>query len=201
MKKILILLIALFSVNCYSQNLGIGFRLGDPSGLTFKKYMGDKAIELSIGRTYIFEGSRWYNNRFDNWYKKKYNYKEFDYLGFYRVTAPLGLQVHYLFQKPINGTSSDVGILDWYLGFGGQLRYQSYSFDYRYKVSGDPNWYYVNRERVSDLDLGVDGVVGLEYKFSKVPIAAFLDFTLSMEIFNDPFIFWGQGGIGARYNF
>ena len=66
--------------------------------------------------------------------------------------------------------------------------------------SGDPNWY-TTTDRVTEIDVGVDGVIGLEYKFPKVPIAVFADFTLAMELYPDPFIPWGQFGIGARYNF
>ena len=45
------------------------------------------------------------------------------------------------------------------------------------------------------------GVIGLEYTFSKVPISLFLDGTLFMEIFDDPFLFRPQAGTGARFRF
>ncbi|MBK6832505.1 MAG: hypothetical protein IPG92_18020 [Flavobacteriales bacterium] len=48
---------------------------------------------------------------------------------------------------------------------------------------------------------GADGVIGLEYTFSKVPISLFLDGTLFMEIFDDPFLFRPQAGTGARFRF
>gem|GEM_PF-567780 len=201
MKKLLVTALIFLSVSAYSQNFGVGFRFGDPSGITLKKYLGDKALEISFGRTGIFYGNNWYYNNFDHWYKHKhYNYEDLQYLNFYHLSPPLGLQVHYLYQKGIKGTDSDVGVLDWYIGFGGQLSFQNYSYDYRYKIAGDPDWYYVTKERVTDIGIGADGVIGLEYKFI-APFAIFLDFTLDMEIYDDPFLFWGQGGIGARYNF
>lgn len=198
MKKVFVIILVLFSFHSIAQNNGIGFRLGDPSGITYKRYMGDKALEISLGRTHVFYGNNWYYNRFDVWYKnKEYYYDDLKYIAYNRSAPPLGLQVHYLFQKPINGTSSSTGTLDWYLGFGGQLSFQSYRYVYDYKVDGV--WYRTD-DRVTDIDLGADGVIGLEYKFS-APFAIFLDFTLSMEIFDNPFLFWGQGGIGVRYNF
>ena len=45
MKKVLVLILVLFSFQSIAQNNGIGFRLGDPSGITYKRYMGDKALE------------------------------------------------------------------------------------------------------------------------------------------------------------
>ena len=78
---------------------------------------------------------------------------------------------------------------------------QTYTFDYRYKLFGSPEWYYAEGDRVTDIDIGADGVIGLEYTFNKIPLSLFVDATLFMEIVDQPFRFWFQGGIGARYNF
>lgn len=198
MKKVLVLILVLFSFQSIAQNNGFGFRLGDLSGLTYKKYMGSKALEISLGRTHVFYGNHWYNERFEGWYKdKKYYYDDMHYIAFDKGVGALGLQVHYLFQKPINGTSSSTGSLDWYFGIGGQINFHSYRYVYEYKVNG---LWYQSRDRVTNIDLGADGVIGLEYKFSQ-PFSIFIDATLFMEIFDDLFLPWGQGGIGARYNF
>ncbi|HAQ61633.1 TPA: hypothetical protein DCR49_06495 [Candidatus Delongbacteria bacterium] len=163
---------------------GIGIRLGDPSGLTVKKYFGNNSLEFSLGRSHT-----WYNDRYyDDYYHDYYD----DYKDYKVISDPIGFQCHYLFQKPINRIGDQrVGGLDWYYGFGGQLITQSYYI------------YYDNdtREKFTDLDLGADGVIGLEYRFKNSPISMFLDLTLMMEIFDDPFYFWTNGGIGVRYNF
>ena len=199
MKKLLVAALIFLSFSAYSQNTGLGFRFGDPSGLTFKKYFGSKALEISLGRSYMFYGDKWYNDHFDHWYKNKnFYYDEYVYYGYDRASFPFGLQVHYLFQKAIKGTDSDVGTLDWYIGVGGQFRILSYKYYYDYKIDGI---WHTQTERVTDFDIGADGVIGLEYKFSNAPFAVFLDFTLDMELYDDPFIFWGQPGIGLRYNF
>lgn len=179
---------------------GLGVRLGDPSGITVKKYMSKNALELSFGRTYVWGHRNWYNDRFNYWYgNQKFGYKEFQYIG-YRSSAPLGLQLHYLFNNPVKNVKNAEG-LHWYYGIGAQFRFQSYDFDYRYKLDGDPDWYYARGERVTDIDLGVDGVLGLEYRFKTVPFSLFADITLFMEVLDDPFVFWTQGGAGVRYNF
>jgi hypothetical protein len=91
--------------------------------------------------------------------------------------------------------------LDWYYGFGAQLRMQRFRYDYRYKLEGNNEWYVVYDADVVETDLGLDGVLGVEYKFPDAPVALFMDGTLFMEIIDDPFLFRPQFGIGARYMF
>jgi hypothetical protein len=51
------------------------------------------------------------------------------------------------------------------------------------------------------LDLGIDGVLGLEYTLSEIPFSIFADLIFFVEIIDDPLILWPQGGAGLRYNF
>jgi len=192
-----ILVLSLFTGSASAQSWGIGVRLGDPSGLSVKKYGNGHAWEFSLGRTHLFSNSRYYNDRYYNWYNdQNYGYKEHELIN-YRSSVPIGLQVHYLIQKPVANAAG----LHWYFGFGGQLRTQRIDYDYRYKVENGPDWVYVNNESVIETDLGLDGVIGLEYLFADAPVAIFLDATLFMELFNDPFVFDAQGGLGVRYTF
>lgn len=209
MKKIYLIVLLILLTNSFSAlaqkgssnpNFGIGLRLGDPLGISVKKYINNNALELSIGRSYMFNGNaRYYDKRFDDWYEDWYkdytHYKDFNYIGYSR-TAPISFQLHYLFQKDLKGVDN----LQWYWGIGAQVRFQKYSYDYRYKLDGNPDWFYAS-ERITDLDLGADGVIGLEYTMSDIPLSFFGDVTLFMEVADNPFAFWFQGGIGARYNF
>lgn len=194
----------LISINSYGQNnLGVGLRFGDPTGITLKKYMGKNALEFNLGRSYGWYGrGRYYTNHFNTWYSnKKYAYADYQYLG-YNTPLPLTLQGHYLWHNNFNKIGNGkLNGLTWYFGTGAQFRYRTFYYEYRYKVSGDPNWYYVDRERVSDIDLGIDGVIGFEYTFKQVPLSVFLDMNLFMELVNEPFWFDVQGGTGLRYNF
>lgn len=192
------------SMQSYGQNkLGLGLRFGDPTGISIKKYLSKNALEFNLGRSYDFyNGNGYYNNYFDNWYKdKKFGYADYQYLG-YKHQFPLTFQARYLWQKGIGKVGKEnLSGLDWYLGAGVQFRYRSYAYNYRYKVGGDPNWYYVNEQRVNDLDLGLDGILGLEYTFKEIPISVFADINLFMELVDNPFWFYFQGGSGVRYNF
>ncbi len=188
-----------FSLNA-QDNWSAGIKLGDPSGVSLKKYMGNKAIELNVGRTHWWDGNGWYNNRFNNWYKDgKFGYDDYEYLG-YKANVPLSVQVHYLINNDITEFEDDLpGNLDWYYGAGVQMRYRSYLYNYRYKDAGDPSWKYTDTGWEVDLDLGIDAVIGLEYRFEDLPIALFIDANLFTEVLNDPFLFDMQGGLGARY--
>jgi hypothetical protein len=42
-----------------------------------------------------------------------------------------------------------------------------YRYDYRYRR--DRDWVYVTSDRICDFDLGVDAVIGMEYRFSNNP--------------------------------
>lgn len=185
------------SAALHAQAWGVGFRLGELSGLTVKKYNGASAWEFNLGRAHSFVRDNYYYDSYARWYDRKhFGWKANEFLG-YRATVPLALQVHYLRQKPVSGAAG----LDWYYGVGGQVRWQSYDFDYRYKLQGENDWIYVAGERVTEVDAGVDGVIGLEYKFNNAPVSLFLDGTLFMEVVDDPFLFWFQGGLGARFRF
>jgi len=190
------------SIDTYGQDWGIGVKLGDPSGITIKRYMDGKALELSVGRTHFFNKKGYYNNRFNDWYgDKKFGYKDFQYLD-YKSSAPIGLQLHYLIQKSLDKVADEnISGLEWYFGFGGQVRFQNYTYDYRYKLEGSPDWLYATGEKVTDTDIGVDGVIGLEYTLKDAPISLFVETTLFMEVADNPFLFWFQGGIGGRYRF
>lgn len=184
------------------KSWAIGVRLGDPIGLTVKKYMSKSALELNLGFTHIFRGKGYYDDDFKGRYDaNKLGYKDFQYIG-HKASIPFGIQVHYLFRMQINKVAEeDTRGLEWYFGFGLQFRYQSYTYDYRYKLEGSPNWIYASGARVANIDVGPDGVIGLEYSFAELPISVFVDATLFVEFADNPVRIWPQGGIGGRYNF
>ena len=198
MKKVLLLSLFLCTgLSGFSQQ-GIGVRLGDPSGITYKKYSGDKALELSIGRSHSFNGRGFYNNHFTKWYdNEKFGFTDYHLLSS-ELSTPLGMHVHYLIHT--DWFASEFDGLQWYYGFGGTLRVQSFRYIYEYKVAKNKSWQ-LGEEKITDLDIGADAVLGTEYEFEDVPIRVFIDITLFMEIVNEPFRFWPLGGIGGRYMF
>jgi hypothetical protein len=181
-----------------SRNWGVGLRLGEPAGLTVKKYLsGNHALEVSLGRA-----ARWgYHYNEDDFYKLDdfRDRENYHYAGF-KGGFSTALQVHYLWQKPVAGAKG----LEWYLGAGAQARFTPYRYYYYYNDGSRDNdwrrWHYVE-ERRTDVDLGIDGVIGLEYTLPSAPLSLFADVNLFLEIVDAPFFAAGQGGAGIRYNF
>jgi hypothetical protein len=192
-----ILIVAAFAV--HAQPYAIGLRAGDPSGITAKVYTDRYHYELNFGRSHVFYGSGWYANQFSPWYKKQeFGYMEVLYDG-YNASFPLAIQLHRIHQKPWKSLGNrKFYFLDWYYGYGLQFDFQKYEFEYRYKVLTSSPW--INaKSTVSDIDLGLDGLVGFEYRFPKSPWRLFGDLNLFMEVVDNPFRFWLQSGIGIRY--
>ncbi len=182
-----------------SYKWGVGLRLGEPSGLTVKRYLsGGNALEVNLGRS-----SRWgYAYDAEDFYRHS-RFSDRDYYRFadYKSGASTALQVRYLWQKPIQSAQG----LDWYVGLGGQARFTTAYYYYYYNDGGwnDDEWRWWNyvEERRTDVDLGLDGIVGLEYTLPRAPISLFVDVNLFMEIVDRPLLMFGQGGVGVRYNF
>ncbi|MCC7301979.1 MAG: hypothetical protein IT233_05005 [Bacteroidia bacterium] len=182
-----------------TPNMGIGFRFGEPSGITFKKYLGEsKAFEISFGRSYLWNGDGWYNSYFHNYYKKQYNWYWYSYSSYSR-SFPFGLQANYLFHKPLYA-SEKYGDLSWYFGAGAQVRIQTIKYYYHYQETATSPILY-SSDSYTNFDIGIDGVIGLEFNFKEVPLSVFTDAVMFMEVADQPFRFWWQGGSGIRYNF
>src|SRR3990172_8071769 len=180
----------LSAFSCFSQeyNWGVGLRVGDPMGITVKKYLTDnRALELNVGRAFYWWG---HESRFK--VCDDPTFADCKFWGYPRSSFALGIQGHYLFQKDI----VELKGLQWYYGFGGQLRFNRY--EYQYKLEGNKTWFYATKP---EFDIGGDAVIGLEYIFPNAPIAVFADVSVFVEVFDNLFLFWPQGGFWGRYNF
>ena len=86
----------------------------------------------------------------------------------------------------IHGDIADAPGLKWYIGPGAHIGFYN-------------NKYY--RDYDNDVAIGIDGVIGLDYKFRGAPINMSLDWQPSFE-FGDGAGFYGSwGGLGIRYTF
>jgi hypothetical protein len=88
----------------------------------------------------------------------------------------------------IHGNFADVPGLKWYVGPGVHVgAYNGTIYHDHYYGSGDPS-------------LGIDGILGVEYKFNGAPIALSLDVQPYLELLGHPYIdVWG--GLGVKYTF
>ena len=89
----------------------------------------------------------------------------------------------------IHGDFNGAEGLKWYVGPGAHIG------------AYNEAWYHGNHYYTSGaVSLGIDGVLGLDYKFSGAPINLSLDFQPSLEILSNPY-FTGWGGLAIRYTF
>lgn len=183
-----------FAPEAKNYNWGVGLRLGDPFGLSVKRFWKkNTALEFNFGQTgWGYKA----NNRFDD-FNGFNNYRYIDSRGSYAVS----FQAHYLMYTPFK--DRDLRGLSWYWGFGAQVI--AYSVDYLYEyriVTRNGNQRTETRwERGVDVDFGGDAVLGLEYPFPGTDFDVFGDVMLYLEILDAPFFARAQGGIGVRYNF
>jgi hypothetical protein len=194
MKKLMIFIfLTVMVLSVYGQkrknDRGIGLRLGAPMGITYKKYLPkNKAIELGLGTV----TSGWYNPYYRNTFRHLNRYEGQDYLS-HRVNNVVYFQARYLLNNDIR-IEGMIGRLQWYWGIGALVKFAS--IDYRYRDNGQD---YI--DQYVDLDLGPEGILGLEYTFEEVPVSLFGEFSLMVEIADRPGVFRGYSGVGARYNF
>jgi hypothetical protein len=172
------------------KNFGVGLKLGDPLGLTLKKYMGPKwGLEFVVGRTFYWGGG------YDNYYDDKPPHNPppggGPYHDNYYDPRGVSFQLHLLYHMDIPPVKG----LQLYFGGGPQLRVLSYHYRYWYNGAS----YY--DDSYHQVGFGLDGVFGSEYTFADVPITVFADLGLYMEVAGNPFWAAVQGGVGARFNF
>lgn len=195
MRTILILL-ALFIISetafAQFENTSIGLRLGDPLGITYKKYLpGERALEFNLGSTNVGFYSSYHSNTF----RRTSDYDNFRYNG-NSVDYAIGFQARYLFHKDFSQITPG---MDWYYGFGGQVRLMGVT--YEYIVVDGPNAGRFGSDERTNIDIGPEAIIGLEYDIPEVPLSAFAEISLFAEIIDNPIRFRMQGAIGIRYNF
>jgi hypothetical protein len=193
MKKNFVLLVFLF-VGYFSlaQKQGIGLRLGDPVGITYKKYLPrNHAFELGIGGASPQWHRTYYQNSFDE-YSKYDNYR---YVG-HTIESTVYLQARYLFHYdiPVEGMQ---GKLDWYWGAGAMLKLAKIKYRYKDAENGPATFTDIK----TDIDIGPEGILGMEYFFDDIPLSVFGEASLLVELADRPGAVRVFGGVGLRYIF
>ncbi|WP_076382116.1 hypothetical protein [Filimonas lacunae] len=87
----------------------------------------------------------------------------------------------------IHGDIEGAEGLKWYVGPGAHLGFYN------------NNWKDKYPDRSSGIALGIDGVLGLDYKISGAPINISLDWQPSLNLIGYSYFEGGWGGLGIRY--
>ncbi|MBN8576529.1 MAG: hypothetical protein J0L66_06270 [Cytophagales bacterium] len=184
------LMVLTFSTTAQQQSVGL--RLGDPVGITYKKYYNrSHAVELGIGTAPAHWSSNYYLNSF-NEYARYNNYRYRNHT----VQSTLYLQGRYVWHYRIPAENLD-GTLEWYGGAG--ALFKAAKVQYRFQNREAP--FAAGTDVITDFDLGAEGIAGLEYTFPDVPITIFGEASLFLELADRPFTMRVLGGLGVRYNF
>lgn len=151
------------SVNNGSYRTAIGLRLGQTSGLTLKRYTGDRtAIEGIIG------------------------------------VWPNALSLTALFERY---TYAGMEGLRWYYGAGGHVAFQTNTVKATY-VTYDGRYYYYSYRAREDMGVGIDGLIGIEYKIPPIPFAISLDVKPFVEVSTSGYLYmFLDPGIGIKFTF
>lgn len=126
------------------------------------------------------------------------------------VKLPLGFSATY--KKFINTTNNiEAEATYWNKGFRAALLYE---FNF-YSFPDIPNlsWFagpgvhagfwksQYQKTYNSKADLGIDGIIGLDYKFDNLPINVSLDWQPAITLLGDAAFIPAYGGLGVRYTF
>lgn len=124
-------------------------------------------------------------------YPSAISYKQFnkpskavEVLGYFTLD---GFRGTVLFEKysPI----SEVDNLSWYIGYGGHLGLWS------------EEWKKSNPNHTAGIALGVDGILGLDYKVKNAPLNLSIDWQPSFNLVGSSYFESGWAGLGVRYTF
>jgi hypothetical protein len=191
MKKGMLMLSLMFCfAGAFAQHQGIGVRLGDPMGLTYKMYFRDKkAIEFGLGSA----SPGWHRNYYEKSFEARDQYKDSRYRS-HSVQSTIYLQGRYLLHHDIHIEGME-GKLDWYWGVGGLLKFSKVKYRFQNVENA-----LVESDTRNDVDFGPEGIGGMEYEFQDVPVTIFGEVSLMLELVDRPTL-RPFAGIGARYNF
>jgi hypothetical protein len=177
---------------------GVGLRIGDPFGVSYKKYRdAETALEFILGAS----GSNWHTSYYRKSYDRISKFDNFLYDG-HRVDYSIALGGRFLWQKNFN---EDVDGFQWYYGAGLQMRFASveYTLIDRSAVNTANDIFTADRQFDNhyNVDIGPEGIIGLEYTLYDAPLTLFMETSLFAEVVDRPFNFRFFGALGMRINF
>jgi len=176
---------------------GIGIKVGDPVAVTYKYYQSDKfAIAIDGGSAASGLYSKHHRERFENSLEEETSdlsetrYVKHEIINEYVVEAKLLYQTKA--DKIFPGLQS-------YAGVGWQFRQPNIRYAYFFEPR--PRQREIGEFESAKLVHGPTFSVGLEYAYFKIPVSAFVETSLFVDIADDQGWTKIQGGVGVRYVF
>lgn len=215
------LILLLLSVAAYAQNGlngtytcvvmqekkyigGIGLKVGAPMAVTYKMYFLKRfAFEVAAGISNTSVSEQQIVDNFLEETKMEYEGREIKDFGYFMhsVEGVYAAQARMMMHNPIPRALSSRGFenLDWYIGIGAVIRIIDVKYLYEYKP--DPNRSDIKSFNQRLLEYGPEVMLGFEYAFKEIPLAAFAEMGAFIRVNNKDDFHAIQGGLGVRYNF
>jgi hypothetical protein len=190
MRRVVVILLLATTVSAFAQKQGIGLRIGNPLGITYKRYLpNDRAFEFIFGTA----PGAWNKNYYKNSFSDFDRYDNYMYRS-HNVNSTVYFQGRYLFQYeiPVEGM---VGKLGWYWGAGALLKFATVT--YKFELPNDSQ----ESDKRTDIDFGPEGIAGMEYTFDDIPLTLFGEVSALLEFADRPLTFRAFAAAGARFNF
>lgn len=177
---------------------GIGMKVGDPFAFTYKFYANKRfSFVADIGSSASGLYSRYYRDIFTT-------YTQPDTLGptqsvrymTHRVRSDWVAELRVLYQTHVEKISPGLQV---YFGLGWEVR--DLSIHYNYFLNDGPLENKIESYNARRFTYGIQGTIGIEYSYFRLPLAAFMELDLYNDLLKDPGYRRVQGGVGLRYIF
>ena len=199
MKRLVaILLLAMMSLSAFAQKQGLGLRIGNPLGLTYKRYLpNNRAFEIIFGTV----PDKWHNGYYKNSFSDLDKYDSYSYHS-HDVEGTFYFQGRYLFQYDITAKRM-LGKLDWYWGAGALFKFArvKYIYFYPWELGPGGSTALLEDSLQPNIDSGPEVITGIEYTFDQTPLTFFGEVSGFLEFADRPLTFWAFAAAGARFNF
>jgi hypothetical protein len=180
---------------------GLGIKLGDPIGISYKTYFLDRmAFEVVAG---IPTGGLYANFIQDEFNETDVPGFEGDSLLYisHEIGASAAVQARVLLHNPLpSGITGETGV-DWYIGLGLSFRYLDVDYVFQNVESADPTDFELGEAAIDYILIGPEFTLGFEYALSNFPVTAFFEGNAFYDTGKVAAGFRFYGGLGLRYNF
>jgi hypothetical protein len=178
---------------------GIGIKLGDPFAITYKFYATKKfAVALDFGKPASGLYNRYFRGKFPQYAEADTvagNENGVRYLT-HKIKSDLIGEIKFLYRIDAKKVSPGLELY-----FGGGWEWKNTKLQYDYIYNDDTNEAHVGHLYRTRLTMGPQLVVGIEYAYFQIPIAAFIEGEYYADIQADPGWQRFEGGLGLRYIF
>ncbi|MBX2944262.1 MAG: hypothetical protein KF725_00400 [Cyclobacteriaceae bacterium] len=177
---------------------GLGVKLGDPFAVTYKYYANKHfSFGLDFGRSASGLYSSYYRQVFNEFTRPDtlQENQTTTYLA-HRAKSDFVGEIKVLYHIKADKISQG---LQAYAGLGWEWRSLNIQYDYLLNDGIlDNKIQFITRSRFT---YGAQGTLGIEYSYFKMPVSAFMELEVFVDLLRDPGFYKIQGGVGLRYIF